>query len=144
VPNVRRQRTLAASPESIWTVVSDPHHLPRWWPGVKRVEGVGDGRFTEVLMTKKGRPVRVDFSLESSEPPHRRAWRQEIAGTPFERVLAEAVIEVVIEPADGGSEVSIEHRQTLKGYSKTGGLMLRRATRAKLDEALDGLVRICG
>jgi uncharacterized protein YndB with AHSA1/START domain len=144
VPNVRRRRTLASSPEAIWAVVSDPHHLPRWWPGVKRVEGVADGRFTEVMQTKKGRPVRVDFSLLDSEPLHRQAWRQEIAGTPFERVLAEAVIEVVIEPSDGGSEVTIEHRQTLKGYSKTGGFMLRRATGGKLDEALDGLARICG
>ncbi len=144
MPNVRRRRTLAASPESIWAVVADPHHLPRWWPGVTRVEGVADGRFTEVLLTKKGRPVRVDFSLDASEPPHRRAWRQEITGTPFERVLAEAVIEVVIERSDGGSQVTIEHRQTLKGYSKTGGFMLRRATGGKLDEALDGLARICG
>ena len=144
MPNVRRRRTLASSPESVWAVISDPHHLPRWWPGVKRVEGVADGRFTEVLQTKKGRPVRVDFSLLASEPLHRQAWRQEIAGTPFERVLAEAVIEVVIEPSGGGSEVTIEHRQTLKGYSKTGGFMLRRATGGKLDEALDGLARICG
>src|SRR5258708_146583 len=144
MPNVRRRRTLASSPEAIWEVVADPHHLPRWWPGVKRVEDVVDDRFTEVVMTKKGRPVRVDFSLDASEPPRRRAWRQEIAGTPFERVLADAVIEVVIEPRDGGSEVTIEHRQTLKGYSKTGGFMLRRATGAKLDEALDGLSRICG
>lgn len=144
MPNVRRQRTLAASPESIWTVVSDPHHLPRWWPGVKRVEGVGDGRFTEVLMTKKGRPVRVDFSLESSEPPHRRAWRQEIAGTPFERVLHESVIQIELEPADRGTVVTLTHHQKLRGYSRTGGLMLRRATRAKLAEALDGLERIVG
>jgi uncharacterized protein YndB with AHSA1/START domain len=144
VPTVRRRRRLAASQESIWEVVSDPHHLPRWWPGVKRVEGVADGRFTQVLMTRKGRPVRVDFSLEASEPPRLRAWRQEIAGTPFERVLAEAITEVVIEPdpESGGSEVTIEQRQRLRGYSRTGGFMLRRATRERLDEALDGLARI--
>jgi uncharacterized protein YndB with AHSA1/START domain len=144
VPNVRRRRTLAEPPEAIWAVVADPHHLPRWWPGVKRVEGVTDGHFTQVRLTKKGRPVRVDFNLDASEPPHRLTWRQEIEGTPFARVLTDAVIEVVIEPSGDGSEVTIEHRQTLKGYSKTGGFMLRRATGGQLDEALDGLARICG
>ena len=144
MPNVRRRRTLAASPDSIWEVVGDPHHLPRWWPAVKRVEGVEGGHFTEVVMTKKGRPVRVDFTTDVSDPPRLHSWRQEIAGTPFERVLVESVVEVVIAPADDGAEVTIEHRQTLKGYSKTGGFMLRRATASKLDEALDGLARICG
>ena len=143
MPNVRRRRVLSAPPESIWEVVADPHHRPRWWPGVKRVEGVADGRFTEVVLTKNGRPVRVDYSTEESEPPRRRVWRQEIEGTPFARVLAEAVIEIVIEPGTVGSEVTIEHRQRLKGYSRTGGFMLRRATGGKLDEALDGLAQIC-
>jgi hypothetical protein len=59
-------------------------------------------------------------------------------------VLAESVIEVLIEPSEGGSEVTVEQRQQLKGYSRTGGWMLRRATRRKLDEALDGLSRIAG
>ena len=143
MPNVRRRRVLTAPPEAIWEIVADPHHLPRWWPGVKRVEGVADGRFTQVIHTSKGRPVRVDFATEASEPPRRRVWRQEIDGTPFARVLAEAVIEIGIEPDGGGSEVTIEHRQRLKGYSRTGGFMLRRATGGKLDEALDGLARIC-
>jgi hypothetical protein len=32
--------------------------------------------------------------------------------------------------------------QRLRGYSRTGGFLLRRASRAKLDEALDGLEQI--
>jgi hypothetical protein len=38
--------------------------------------------------------------------------------------------------------VTIEQRQRLRGYSATGGFMLRRATGRKLEEALDGLERI--
>jgi carbon monoxide dehydrogenase subunit G len=118
--------------------------MPRWWPGVVRVEGVEDDRFTQVFMTKKGRPVRMDFRLLASEPPWRRAWGQELDGTPFARVLNESIIEVALEPEGPGTRVTIAQRQQLRGYSKTGGLMLRRATRSKLDEALEGLARALG
>ncbi len=64
-------------------------------------------------------------------------------GSPFERVLTESVIEVVLEPEGDGTKVTIAQRQKLRGYSRTGGFLLRRATRNKLDEALEGLERIC-
>ena len=46
--------------------------------------------------------------------------------------------------ADRGSEVVIAQTQTLRGYNRTGGFLLRRATRRKLDEALEGLERVLG
>jgi uncharacterized protein YndB with AHSA1/START domain len=140
----RRARTIAAAPQRVWEVIEDPHHMPRWWPGVKRMEGVQDDRWTQVFTTKKGRAVRADFRLLDSDPPWRRRWEQEVAGTPFERVLSEATTEIQLEPIDEGTRVKIELRQKLRGYSRVGGFMLRRATRGKLDEALDGLERVCG
>lgn len=139
---VSRRLTIPAPPERLWELVQDPHHQPRWWPDVKRVEGVEGERFTQVLYTRKGRPVRVDFLIAASQPPHRQVWEQELGGTPFERVLSESVIELVIEPADQGSEVTISQRHQLRGYSRTGGWMLRRATRRKLDRALENLAEI--
>jgi hypothetical protein len=108
------------------------------------MEGVTDEAFTQVHLTKKGRPVRVDFSVTASDPPWRQLWRQEVAGTPFERVLGESVVEIVLEPEDSNTRVTIEHRQQLRGYSRTGTFLLARATRRRLDEALDGLERLCG
>jgi uncharacterized protein YndB with AHSA1/START domain len=140
----RRSRTIAAPQQRVWEVLEDPHHFPRWWPGVTRMEGVGPQGWTQVFTTKKGRPVRVDFRLLESDPPWRRVWEQEIPGTPFERVLIESITEVALEPVDGGTRVTVEQRQKLKGYSRTGGMMLRRATSKKLDEALDGLERLLG
>jgi uncharacterized protein YndB with AHSA1/START domain len=140
----RRARTIAVAPQRVWEVIEDPHHMPRWWPGVTRMEGVEDDRWTQVFTTKKGRAVRADFRLLDSDPPWRRRWEQELAGTPFERVLSEATTEIQLEPSDKGTRVKIELRQKLRGYSRVGGLMLRRATRTKLDEALDGLERVCG
>jgi uncharacterized protein YndB with AHSA1/START domain len=139
----QRSRTLPASQQELWEIVSDPHHMPRWWPGVDRMEGVEDDSFTQVLKTKRGRPVRADFRVVHSEPPWTRSWAQDVAGTPFERVLSESVVEVRLDPAAGGTEVTISQQQKLRGYARTGGLLLRRATDSKLDEALDGLARIC-
>lgn len=142
MPSISRRLTIEAPSGRLWELVSDAHHLPRWWPGVERVEGVEPGRFTQVLHTRKGRPVRIDFLVTAEEPPRRQVWEQELAGTPFERVLQESVIEVVIEATGDGSAVTISQRHQLRGYSRTGGWMLRRATRRKLDEALQGLAAI--
>lgn len=144
MPAARRSRTLAASPETLWELIADPHHMPRWWPGVERMEGVEPDRFTQVFKTQRGRPVRADFRVLESRPPTTRSWQQEVAGTPFERVLSSSVIEVSLAPAADGTEVTISHQQKLRGYSRTGGFLLRRATASRLDEALDGLARICG
>jgi len=142
VATARRTRVFAAAPQRVWELIEDPHHMPRWWPGVARMEGVEENRFTQVMVTKKGRPVRLDFLLVESDPPWRRAWQQEVDGTPFARVLETAVTEVLLEPEAEGTKVTIAQSQKLRGYSKTGGFLLRRATRAKLDEALDGLERL--
>jgi uncharacterized protein YndB with AHSA1/START domain len=140
----RRSRTLPGSPQELWEVIADPHHMPRWWPGVERMEAVAPDRFTQVFKTRRGRSVRIDFRVLVSEPPMTRSWEQEVAGTPFERVLRSSVIEVRLEPVSAGTEVTISQEQKLRGYSRTGGFLVRRATAAKLAEALDGLARITG
>lgn len=142
MPTVRRSRTLSVPPEDVWTVVGDPYHLPRWWPRVTRVEGVDPGRFTEVLMTKKGRAVRADYRLTELSPPQRAGWAQELEDTPFERLLSEAVTEVELAPAGEGTRVTITLREGLRGWSRFAGFLFRRAARRRLDEALDGLVEM--
>ena len=140
----RRSRTFKASPTEIWDLIADPDHLPRWWPGVGRVEGVEDDRFTEVLTTKRGRPVRADFRIVQSDRPYALAWMQEVEGTPFQRVLSESIVAIGLSIGAEGTTVTIEQRQRLRGYSRTGGFLLRRATESKLNEALDGIERILG
>jgi uncharacterized protein YndB with AHSA1/START domain len=138
-----RTRVLKASPQRVWELISDPHHMPRWWPGVTRMENVEPDRWTQVFKTRKGRPVRADFHLLQSEPPALLAWEQELPGTPFERVLNELVVEIRLEPATGsGTEVTISQQRKLRGYSRTGSFLMRGAVRRQLDEALDGLERI--
>lgn len=178
MPTVSRSRTIAAPAEELWEAIRDPHHLPRWWPRVTRVEdvtltGTGeDGAFTEVMRTRKGKLVRADFTVVACDDVERSlTWAQQVEGTPFARLLRSAETEIRLssvapvaaqafgaggEPMASGpaTKVTIELRQTLQGglpMSRTrpapaslGSYLVRRAARATIDEALDGLERIGG
>jgi len=140
---IRRSRSIAAPPEEVWKTASDPHHLPRWWPRVQRVEGVDGAGFTQVLRTGKGRPVRADFRIDEARAPEVCRWSQELEGTPFERLFAESSTEIRLarEPG-GGTRVTLEASRRMRGINRLGGPLLRRATRRQLDEALDGLAAL--
>jgi uncharacterized protein YndB with AHSA1/START domain len=168
MPTTRRSRTIAAPADDLWKVVSDPHHLPRWWPRVTRVEDVQDNAFTEVLTSARGKVVRADYLLRRIEEGRAVVWEQLVEGTPFARVLSSAETELTLEPTDArepgrpATTVTIEIRQTLSGgegrptalgarsrmfgpmVPKLGGWMVRRAATATVEEALDGLERISG
>ncbi len=142
-----RKRVISAPLEEVWRLVADPYSLPRWWPRTARVENVDakpGGRrtqWTKVLQTAEGRGVRADFRCVSSAEGERYVWEQELAGTPFERHLSALRVEVGLRERDGGTQVSLTEEQTLKGMSKLGSPLMRRARREILDEALDGIER---
>jgi uncharacterized protein YndB with AHSA1/START domain len=144
MPTARRSRTIPASAEDLWELLSDPHHLPRWWPRVTRVEEVAEDAFTEVMRTSRGRVVRADFRVTLADRSRgRMSWEQEIAGTPFARVLRSAVTDIGLAQGKGGTEVTIELRQTLGGvFPRIGAWMVRRAGESTLEGALDALERI--
>jgi uncharacterized protein YndB with AHSA1/START domain len=134
-----RTRTVGAAPEVVWALVADPYALPRWWPRTERVEGVSANGWTALLRSPRGRAVRADWRLEVEERTRRRAWAQQLEGTPFAKVLAERRVEARLEPAPAGTRLTLELRQRGRGWSRFGGFMLRRAARRELDAALDGL-----
>ncbi len=146
MPTARRSRIIAAPVDDLWELIVDPHHLPRWWPRVTRVEDVEGDAFTEVMKTAKGKVVRADFQLvETDEHSRSLTWAQRLEGSPFGRLLSSAETRVSLEPATDGTSVTIELRQTLTGFfPRFGGYMVRRAAAATIDEALDGLERISG
>jgi uncharacterized protein YndB with AHSA1/START domain len=156
VPTARRSRTIAAPPQQLWELMLDPHHLPRWWPRVTRVEDVEANAFTEVMKTRKGKLVRADFSVKSDEAERTLTWVQRIEGTPFASVLESAETELRLAPRDAdATEVTIELRQQMAASSarhnsflrlapRFGGRLVRRAALATIDEALDGLERVSG
>jgi uncharacterized protein YndB with AHSA1/START domain len=147
MPRVTRRRTISASPDEVWRLVSDPYSLPRWWPRTGRVENVEQksagrrSQWTKVLETSEGRGVRADYRCLSSAEGERYVWEQELEGTPFARHLRSSRIEIGLRERDGGTQVNIVSAQALKGMSRMGSPMMRRAQGAILEEALDGIER---
>ncbi len=145
MPTTQRSRTIAAPAGEVWELISDPHHLPRWWPRVARVEAVERDAFTEVLASPRGRLVRADFHVRAADEREMvLRWDQQVEGTPFARVLVAAETELRLRPDGRATEVTIELRQALRGLPRLGASRVRRAARATLEEALDGLERIVG
>jgi uncharacterized protein YndB with AHSA1/START domain len=144
---VSRHRTIAAPPAAVWDLVSDPYSLPRWWPRTARVENVERhpagrrSQWTKVLQTSEGRGVRADFRCLSSAEEKRYVWEQQLTDTPFQRHLRESIVEIELEPADGGTRVTLTARQTLRGMSRLGSPLMRRGQGGILTDALDGLQR---
>lgn len=135
MPKASASREIDAPAGELWELVSDPHHLPRWWPRVDRVEAVGGGAFTEVLRSDRGRIVRADFvTVRRDERELRVVWEQQLEGTPFERILAGSETEVRLRPVGAGgssgtggdsgtggaTEVTITLTQTLPGLFSRG------------------------
>ena len=139
MPRVTRRRRIDAPRDRIWEVISDPHSLPRWWPRLQRVEEASETTWTKVLSSDRGKPVRADYTRTAAEPPERLEWQQELAETPFERILSEAKLTIVLEGADGATDVALISKERLRGLARLGGLMVRRATAKRLDEALERL-----
>jgi uncharacterized protein YndB with AHSA1/START domain len=136
---VTRSRTLAASPDAVWRVVAEPRKLARWWPRVERVKSVTNDGWTTVMRSSRGRAVRADWRLDDEESGVHRAWVQELEGTPFAKVLRERRVEARLQPVDWGTRVTLQIAQRSRGWSRFGGVLLRRAARQELDGALDGL-----
>ena len=95
-----------------------------------------------MLETSKGRGVRADYRCISSADGERYVWEQQLEGTPFEGFLRGARIEVALrrERRRDRGRRSAESRRCA-GMSRLGSPMMRRATGATLDEALDGIER---
>lgn len=145
MPRVTRKRTIDAPLDAVWALVSDPYHLPRWWPRATRVENVRDvkggrrSQWTKVLETGAGRGVRADFRCVSSSHQSRYVWEQQLGDTPFDKVLHSSVTEIDVEPLNGSTQVSLTINQKLRGLSRLGSPMMRRGTKRIVIDALDGL-----
>lgn len=144
---IRRSRVVAATPDELWATVGDPYHLPRWWPNTHRVENVSEGvpaerSWTQVLETRGGRGVRADFRCIESSDGERYVFEQTVEGTPFERFVRRARTEIDLESRNGDTEVTMALDRRLRGLSRLGSPMMRRAIGRTLNDALDGLETI--
>jgi uncharacterized protein YndB with AHSA1/START domain len=141
---VVRRRRIAAPVSALWAVIADPYHLPRWWPNTQRVENVSEGgsageSWTQVLGTRGGRGIRADYRCIEQNEGERYVFEQTVEGTPFEKFVRRARTEIDLSPRGGDTEVTMALDRQLRGLSRLGSPMMRRAIGRTLNEALDGL-----
>jgi len=147
VARVVRRRRIAAPASALWSVISDPYHLPRWWPRTQRVENVTTGseprgrKWTQVLETRDGRGVRADYRCVNASVEKHYVYEQMLEGTPFDGILRRARTEIKLEPDGAETKVTLASDQRLRGLSRFGSPMMRRATGRTLADALAGLDR---
>jgi uncharacterized protein YndB with AHSA1/START domain len=143
IANGQASGTTPASPDEVWHHVSDGSRLSPWWPRAERAEDVQGGRFTLVLRSSRGVPVRMDWQVSTSRRPEVQRWEQALAGTPFQKALARSAFEVRIEPAgDGGSRVTVSVERELVQKGVIAGFLGRRASKEQAATALAGLLRV--
>jgi uncharacterized protein YndB with AHSA1/START domain len=141
---VRRERIVPAPAADVWRVVSDPARLPQWWPGVSRVEEASPEAWTNVLTSSKGKSVRADYTRLEAQEARRLLWRHEVQESPFERILAESMTEIVLDPEDGRTRVEIAVSHQPRGWARLSPFQLRAAATKQVEGALEGLERLLG
>ena len=141
---MRRETVVRRAPDEVWQVVSDPAQLPRWWPGVTRVEDTSAQAWTTVLTSPKGKSVRMDYSRVEATEPTRLVWRQEVAASPFERILEEATTSLELAQTESGTRVAIELEQKPRGWARFAPLQFRAAGKRQVEGAVEGLERLFG
>jgi uncharacterized protein YndB with AHSA1/START domain len=142
---LRGETVVAAAPEEVWRVVSDPEQFPRWWPGVTRVEEVSPEAWTKVLSSPRGKAVRADYTLVEAVPGERLVWRQEVDQSPFERILVSAITTVSLAAAEArATRVQIALDQKPRGWARFAPLQFRAAGSRQVRGALVGLRELFG
>jgi uncharacterized protein YndB with AHSA1/START domain len=141
---IRDETVVAATPEEVWGLVSNPARLPQWWPGVTRVEEASEDAWTTVLSSARGKALRVDYSRVETEPERRVVWRQEVEESPFERILASSTTEISLAEDADGTRVSVSLEQRPRGWARFAPLQFRAAGRRQVQGAVEGLDAVFG
>ena len=83
MPRVESSRELLAPPQDVWAFLSEPHHLPDWWPGIAAVEPDRKGLAPGARWLVRGgaqpgvlRRAHAEGTLlvRRVEPPERLSW----------------------------------------------------------------------
>ena len=139
--------SVAAAPEVVWPLVSDPARMPEWFAFAERVEvlegdGVGQRRRQHGHWGSKA--SEVDQEIVAWEPPRRLAWRhlaERLDGRPAPRFAAETEFSIELAPEGAGTRVRMRSAQV--PASRPRGLVMRafgrREVRGSLERSLAAL-----
>ncbi len=138
----RASKTINAPPSVVWRLISDGSRLVGWWPMVERAEDVQGGRFTLVMRSRRGVPIRTDWRVAASRREELQRWEQDLKGSPFAKMLTRSAIEVRLEPiADDRCQVTVVVEREMAQRGVVAGFLGRRASRRQAGDALARLGR---
>ncbi len=139
---------MAAPPERVYDLISDPARLTEWWPRVVRVEDVSGKagaertRWTCVLGADSGRRLRLDYRCTGATRPGRYEWEHELEGTPYESHLARQSFDARIEADGDSSVVTLTTVNTLRGSARLAGFTMKKGQKGLIDTALVSLAEV--
>lgn len=94
----------AASPEALWTTLTDPASFPQWRPGVTRVEILPDEN-GQRGWREFGSQDAISYRVTQSDRPRRLVARIADANLPFGGTWTYELV-----PADSGTRLTITER----------------------------------
>jgi uncharacterized protein YndB with AHSA1/START domain len=147
---VIQEGSVAAPPEVVWPLVSDPARLPEWFAFAERVEvlggeGVGQRRRQHGHWGR--RESAIDQEVTAWEPPRRLAWRhvaERLDGKPAPRFATKTEFSIELEPDGAGTHVRMRTAQV--PASRPRGLVIRafgrREVRGAMEKSLAALAEL--
>lgn len=147
--DAEREIMIAASPPSVWSLISDPTRLPQWLELCEKVEVLEPGEVgLRMRLFSRGRDRRptteIDVEVTTFSPPHELSWRytgERLAGKPVKRFARETRFRILLEPREGDTKIRLRSEQEPR--SPLHGLMIwmfgRREGHRRLARSLQRL-----
>lgn len=109
---------LAASPEEVWRLWSDPRRLERWWGPYAypatfvRHDFVVGGESRYFMTGPQGQLARGWWRMEEIDPPHSLAFANGVAGEDGEPVaeMAPMAASMTLTASEVGTEMTVVNR----------------------------------
>jgi uncharacterized protein YndB with AHSA1/START domain len=145
--DVVRERRVAAAPEQLWPLVSEPARLPEWFTFASAgevVNGDGVGRRQRMHGEWGKKKSEIDQEVVEFDPPRRIAWvhlAERLDGKPAPRFAASTRFTIDLTPDGDGTLVRLHSAQ--EPASPVRGVVMRlfgtREVAHNLDRSLDRL-----
>lgn len=138
--DVRTEATIAASPDVVASVASDPDRVRDWYTAISRVEWLTPPPLaagTRLAFEARflGRPLGYVYEVVELDLPRRMVMRTADGPVPMETAYTWE------HGADGGTRMTIRNRGEPRGFGRLAGLVMapaiRRANRRDLARLRD-------
>ena len=105
---VRRTIRIAAPPEKVWSAVTEPDHISRWFGRVE-LDGAGAGARGTMSFPER---TPIPLLVEAIDPPRTVTYRwnndDAVEGDPDELVVDHStVFTFTLEPVSGGTQLTV-------------------------------------